>query len=139
MVDVYFSSNPDFFPKGVEETKGEGRRKFWKKNHFYSQHKQKKIKQIYEKCNCFYLFTVLFFCFYLVSQHFEKGGGVATPIPPLDPPIVKNKKNITFFYLNLNQHQYFKYPKTLITLKKWQSLCSGEFSSSWKGGGWISC
>lgn len=139
MVDVYFSSNPDFFPKGVEETKGEGRRKFWKKIIFIHSINKKKSNKYMRNVTASIFSLSFSSAFTLFHNILKKGGGVATPIPPLDPPIVKNKKNITFFYLNLNQHQYFKYPKTLITLKKWQSLCSGEFSSSWKGGGWISC
>ena len=31
----------------------------------------------------------------------------------------------------------FKYPKTLITEKIWQSLNFDEFFSSWKGGGLV--
>ena len=31
----------------------------------------------------------------------------------------------------------FEYPKTLITMKMWQSLGFGEFFSSWKGDGFI--
>lgn len=42
MVDVYFSSNPDFFFKGGRGDKRGGEEKILEKNHFYSQHKQKK-------------------------------------------------------------------------------------------------
>ena len=74
--------------------------------------------------------------FTLFHNILKKGGGVATPIPPPSRSAnCKELKKNYFFLFELNQHQYFKYPKTLITLKKWQSLCSGEFSSSWKGEG----
>ena len=52
-----------------------------------------------------------------------------------DPDIIWSH----LFLFEINEHQCFENPKTLISMKILQSLSFGEFLSSWKRGGWICC